>query len=116
MVHGQQKACLLEKVEIWSGDTDASHTHSQTTEYRATQLLLSIKFKLSHAILLFRIFHLFGFPTLRKKPEEEFNKIQTSTYLEAYDRSHQDKACFFCLLHFQKPDIAISARCITVRK
>ena len=33
------------KVEIWSGDTDAS----QTTEDRATQLLYSIQFKLSHA-------------------------------------------------------------------
>ena len=38
------------KVEIWSGDTDAWHTDSQTTEDRATQLLSSIKFKLSHAI------------------------------------------------------------------
>ena len=27
-------------------------THSQTTEYRATQLLYSIQFKLSHAIAL----------------------------------------------------------------
>ena len=43
---------ILEKVEIWWGDTDARHlTHSQTTEYRATQLVKSIKFKLSHAIL-----------------------------------------------------------------
>ena len=64
MVLGQQKLALLgitwyrvsiglvclyilEKVEIWSGVTDAS----QTTEYRATQLVSSIKFKLSHAIL-----------------------------------------------------------------
>ena len=41
-------ACLyiLEKVEIWLGVTDAS----QTTEYSATQLVSSIKFKLSHAI------------------------------------------------------------------
>ena len=37
---------MLEKVEIWSGDTDAS----QTTEDRATQLLYSIQFKLSHAM------------------------------------------------------------------
>ena len=37
---------ILEKVEIWSGDTDVS----QTTEYRATQLVYSIKFKLSQAI------------------------------------------------------------------
>ena len=29
-----------QKVEIWSGVTDASHlTHSQTTEYSATQLV-----------------------------------------------------------------------------
>ena len=43
---------ILENVEIWSGDTYARHlTHSQTTEYRATQLVKSIKFKLSHAIL-----------------------------------------------------------------
>ena len=37
---------IWEKVEIWSGDTDAS----QTTEDSATQLVYSIKFKLSHAI------------------------------------------------------------------
>ena len=41
---------ILEKVEIWSGDTDASQTDRQTTEYRATQLLSSIQFKLSHAM------------------------------------------------------------------
>ena len=41
---------ILEKVDIWTGDTDASHTHSQTTEYSATQLVSSIKFKLSHAM------------------------------------------------------------------
>ena len=60
MVQGQQRACMpalhiLEKVEIWSGVTDAWHTHSltysQTTEYRATQLVYSIKFKLSHATI-----------------------------------------------------------------
>ena len=55
MVQGQQRACMpvqlyiLEKVDIWSGVTDALH-HSQTTEYSATQLVSSIKFKLSHAI------------------------------------------------------------------
>ena len=42
---------ILEKVEIWSGVTDAS----QTTEYRATQLVSSIKHKLSHAISTFLI-------------------------------------------------------------
>ena len=35
-------ACIYtiywKKVEIWSGDTDASVTHTQTTEYSATQL------------------------------------------------------------------------------
>ena len=41
---------ILEKVEIWSGVTNASHTDWQTSEYRATQLVSSIKFKLSHAI------------------------------------------------------------------
>ena len=41
---------ILEKVEIWSGVTDAWHTDSLTTEYRATQLVSSIKVKLSHAI------------------------------------------------------------------
>ena len=41
---------ILEKVEICSGVTDASQTDRQTTEYRATQLVYSIKFKLSHAI------------------------------------------------------------------
>ena len=42
---------ILEKVEIWSGVTDASHTDRQTTEDRSTQLLYSIQFKLSHAII-----------------------------------------------------------------
>ena len=37
---------ILEKVEIWWGVTDPS----QTTECSATQLVSSIKFKLSHAI------------------------------------------------------------------
>ena len=41
---------ILEKVEIWSGVTDASLTDRQTTEYSATQLVYSIKFKLSHAM------------------------------------------------------------------
>ena len=41
---------ILEKVQTWSGVTDASQTDRQTTEYRATQLLYSIQFKLSHAI------------------------------------------------------------------
>ena len=36
----------------WSGVTDASQTDRQTTEYRATQLVYSIKFKLSHAIII----------------------------------------------------------------
>ena len=39
----------MEKVEIWSGVTDTGHTHSQR-ENRATQLVSSIKHKLSHAI------------------------------------------------------------------
>ena len=39
-------------MEIWSGVTDASHTHSLTDNriYRATQLVSSIKHNLSHAI------------------------------------------------------------------
>ena len=43
---------ILEKVEIWSGVTNTSHTDWQTTEYSATQLVSSIKHKLSHAIRL----------------------------------------------------------------
>ena len=39
----------IEKVEIWPGVTDASQTHRQTTEYSATQLVLCLKFNLSHA-------------------------------------------------------------------
>ena len=41
---------ILEKVEIWSGVTNASHTDRDPSEYRATQLVSSIKHKLSHAI------------------------------------------------------------------
>ena len=40
----------MEKVEIWTGVTDASLTDRQTTEDSATQLVYSIKFKLSHAM------------------------------------------------------------------
>ena len=47
---------MLEKVEIWLGVTDASN-HSQTTEYRATQLVYCIKFKLSHAMYWMAIMH-----------------------------------------------------------
>ena len=56
---------ILEKVEIWSGVTDASQTDRQTTEYRATQLLSSIKHKLSHAIyfLAKAIIRPFGSPS-----------------------------------------------------
>ena len=42
---------ILKKVEIWSGVTDVLITHSQTTKYRATQLVYSLKFKLSHAAI-----------------------------------------------------------------
>ena len=55
MVHGQQRACMPVYIGK-SGDLVGWHrclthslTHSQT-EYRATQLLSSIQFKLSHAI------------------------------------------------------------------
>ena len=43
---------MLEKGEIWSGVTVASHTHThrQITEYSATQLVYSKTFKMSHAI------------------------------------------------------------------
>ena len=41
----------IEKVEIWSGVTDPSQTNTKTAEYSATQLVLSIKIKLSHAIM-----------------------------------------------------------------
>ena len=43
-------AYIDKKTEIWSGVTDPSHTDTQTTEYRATQLVWSLRFKLSHAI------------------------------------------------------------------
>ena len=52
MVHGQQRACMPVYIGK-SGDLVGCYrslTHSQTTEYSATQLVLSIKFKLSHAI------------------------------------------------------------------
>ena len=43
----------IEKAEIWLGVTDPCQKHTQTTEYCATQLVLSLKFKLSHAIHIF---------------------------------------------------------------
>ena len=48
----------IEKVEIWSGVTDPSQTHTQTTEYISAILSfskVSIKFKLSHAIKILEI-------------------------------------------------------------
>ena len=41
------------------------HTHTQTTEYSATQLVQSLKFKLSHAIIVIEIFDLSPTPTWR---------------------------------------------------
>ena len=41
---------ILKKVEIWSGVTDPLQTHAQARVYKATQLVSSLKFKLSHAI------------------------------------------------------------------
>ena len=61
---------ILEKVEIWSGDTDASQTDRQTTEYSATQLVYSIKFKLSHAI--------FECPRCQLRDKIELTKIAQS--------------------------------------
>ena len=52
MVQGQHRACMPVYIGK-SGDLVGWHrclTYSQTTEYRATQLVSSIKFKLSHAI------------------------------------------------------------------
>ena len=54
MVQGQHRACMPEYIGK-SGDLVGCYrclTYSQTTEYRATQLVSSIKFKLSHAIKL----------------------------------------------------------------
>ena len=39
----------IEKVEIWSGVTDPSQTQKQTTKYSATQLVFSLKFKLTQS-------------------------------------------------------------------
>ena len=53
MVQGQHRACMPVYIGK-SGDLVGWHrclTYSQTTEYRATQLVSSIKFKMSHAIL-----------------------------------------------------------------
>ena len=52
MVHGQQRACMPVYI-VKSGDLIGCYrylTHRQTSEYRATQLVSSIKHKLSHAI------------------------------------------------------------------
>ena len=52
MVQGQQRACMPVYIGK-SGDLVGCYrslTHSQTTEYSATQLVCSIKFKLSHAM------------------------------------------------------------------
>ena len=52
MVQGQHRACMPVYIGK-SGDLVECYrslTDTQTTEYRATQLVSSIKFKLSHAI------------------------------------------------------------------
>ena len=52
MVHGQQRACMPVYIGK-SGDLVGCYrflTYRQTSEYRATQLVSSIKHKLSHAI------------------------------------------------------------------
>ena len=52
MVQGKKRACMPVYIRK-SGDLVGCYrclTHRQTTEYRATQLGYSIKFKLSHAI------------------------------------------------------------------
>ena len=54
MVQGQHRACMPVYIGK-SGDLVGWHrclTYSQTTEYRATQLVSSIKHKLSHAMML----------------------------------------------------------------
>ena len=54
VVHRQQRACMPVYIGK-SGDLVGCYrslTHSQTTEYSATQLVSSIKFKLSHTIKL----------------------------------------------------------------
>ena len=53
MVHGQQRACMPVYIGK-SGDLVGCYrclTDTQTSEYRATQLVSSIKHKLSHAII-----------------------------------------------------------------
>ena len=56
IVLGQQRACMPVYIGK-SGDLVRCYrclTDTQTTEYRATQLLSSIQFKLSHAIYFFK--------------------------------------------------------------
>ena len=42
-------------LEIWLSATDASHTHRQTTKYSATQLVFSLKFKLTQSSRYVRV-------------------------------------------------------------
>ena len=42
VVQGQDRVFMpayIEEVDIWSGVTDPSQTHSETTKYRTTQLV-----------------------------------------------------------------------------
>ena len=85
------------KVEIWLGVTDASHTHSQTTEYSATQLVSSIKFKLSHAISTFSniyrhtsplliLYHLIPSSTNSSR-KTHFSQLNNLSFYDSFDES-----------------------------
>ena len=74
---------ILEKVEIWQGDTDVS----QTTEDRATQLLYSIQFKLSHAILGINEFELSGCIPLVLIQKIFLQQKKRHLFVEAIDKA-----------------------------
>ena len=60
MILGRGHLCLytiLHKVEIWSGVTDDSLTHSQTLKDRATQLLIKYKSGALVTQYIFVLFH-----------------------------------------------------------
>ena len=78
MVQGQQRACMPLYIGK-SRDLVRCYrclTHWQTSEYRATQLVSSIKFKLSHATAIFETSQFFTLlPKLDTIQNDAYNRL-----------------------------------------
>ena len=62
----------IEKVEIQSGVTDPTQTQKQTTKYSATQLVFSLKFKLTQSSRYVRVC-VASLPDTPNSPQQSIN-------------------------------------------